>query len=200
MEINNSFKKMKSCNWKKEITISNKLKKLNFDIIKVDSNDFISLTGTFLDKNLEKWECQASFSTQIFSVWSVDKIFIKNFFCGGYYDTLKLVYAIDEVNLKIVYLSQEILALSNPEIGNIYELSVFQFEELLIKNGYKKLTINFESKLGAHCTTKSQFYRFLTHLLKEYCYVIPSYDGFWIKLDYDSKNKLWRPNNWPHII
>jgi hypothetical protein len=57
----------------------------------------------------------------------------------------KLAYTINLKNLELKYLDEETLNCFDSEKGDIYELTVSQFEELLLDWGYKKLKINIES-------------------------------------------------------
>ena len=87
--------------------------------------------------------------------------------------------------MELKYLGEEIFRLFEPEIGDIYELNVFQFEKLLKNYGYTKLKINLESN--------ENYFRLLMLLFKEYNNIIPSYDGFWINVAFDHKGNLWKP-------
>ena len=55
--------------------------------------------------------------------------------------------------------------------GDIYNLTVHQFEKLLKKEKYVKLKINLENE---------NYVRLLEHLVKNDISIIPGYDGYWI--------------------
>jgi len=176
--VNNNY-----INWKKRDTVKERLKytKFRWAIQPVDINIFISPNGELLYEKFEKWEKKTVFSAEFYEVSSFE---IKNTACGGYYNVFKLAYTINLKNLELKYLDEETLNCFDSEKGDIYELTVSQFEELLLDWGYKKLKINIESD--------QKFFRWLTNLQKDFKYIIPSYDGFWVNFSYDDKGKLWK--------
>ena len=62
------------------------------------------------------------------------------------------------IKLEIKYLDQNVFNCFNPGMGDIYNLTVHQFEKLLKKEGYVKFKINLENE---------DYIRLLEHFTKK---------------------------------
>ncbi len=181
----NLLTNLNNCDFQK-ITVTKLIRESQYNINPLHSYEFISLEGFLQYEKLENWKEKAAFTT---GFYNIDELFKKkNSACGGFYNDFELTYVIDYPKMELKYLGEEIFRLFEPEIGDISELNVFQFEKLLKNYGYNKLKINLESN--------ENYFRLLMLLFKEYNHIIPSYDGFWINVVFDHKGKLWKPIDW----